>query len=232
VKQLYENGTYAELNPTYHEPDAPWKAQHIAAAIRRNNLPCHSICEVGCGTGEIVLNLSKAFPGSTFSGYEISKHAYERAKLKETSNVRYKFGDILATANDVAPFDVLILADVIEHVEDYISFVKQIKERAKYKIFHVPLDLSVQSLLRSTPITGQRASVGHIHYFYKETALATLRDCGYTIIDHHYTASRLELPNQTFSSRLMRLPRSLAFSIDQDLAVRVLGGYSLLVVAQ
>jgi hypothetical protein len=77
-----------------------------------------------------------------------------------------------------------------------------------------------------------RRNVGHIHYFFKQTALATLEDCGYTIVDHCYTASRLELPNQALTSRIMRLPRRMMFAVDADLAVRLLGGYSLLVLAK
>lgn len=102
----------------------------------------------------------------------------------------------------------------------------------RYKIFHIPLDLSVQSVLRAWPIEKLRANVGHLHYFFKDTAIATLKDCGYSVIDYKYTASRLELPNQAFSSTLMRLPRKLLFSINPDLAVRLLGGYSLLVLAE
>ena len=79
---------------------------------------------------------------------------------------------------------------------------------------------------------GLRRDVGHLHYFFKQTALATLEDCGYTVIDHAYTASRLELPNQALSSRIMRLPRRAMYKVDQDFAVRLLGGYSLLVLAE
>jgi cyclopropane fatty-acyl-phospholipid synthase-like methyltransferase len=227
---MYESGAYAEQNPSWHEEDAPWKARHIEQMIRRNKLASRTICEVGCGTGEILVNLAKSFPESQLTGYEISQHAHGRSKLKESSGVRFNFGDILQA--NVSGFDIVILADVIEHVEDYIAFLKRIKDVGTYKIFHVPLDLSVQSVLRSSPIMGQRASVGHLHYFFKDTILATLSDCGYKIIEHCYTASRLELPNQALTSRLMRLPRSIAFSLDQDLAVRVLGGYSLLIATQ
>jgi cyclopropane fatty-acyl-phospholipid synthase-like methyltransferase len=230
VKNLYESGAYALTNPTWHEEDAPWKAGHIEDILRNNDVPSTSICEVGCGTGEILLNLSKRFPESQLCGYEIARHAYERAQAKTTSRVRFVHGDILEA--DAGGFDVVILADVIEHVENYIAFLKRIKDVAEFKILHVPLDLSVQSVLRSRPIMNLRANVGHIHYFFKETILSTLIDCGYSIVDHRYTASRLELPNQALSSRLMRLPRRIAYSIDRDLAVRVFGGYSLLILAR
>jgi SAM-dependent methyltransferase len=230
MKEIYEGNQYADRNPTWHEEDSPWKAKHIENIIRKNKLSFGTICEVGCGTGEILLNLEKAFPTTHLSGYEISPHAYERAKLKETDTVKFHFGDFLEDKS--LHFDIVVIADVIEHVEDYISFIKNLKTGGKYKIFHIPLDLSVQSVLRSWPILGLRESVGHLHYFFKETALATLRDCGYSIIDYQYTASRLELPNQAFSSRVMRLPRRLLYSVNEDFAVRLLGGYSLLVLAE
>jgi cyclopropane fatty-acyl-phospholipid synthase-like methyltransferase len=230
MQDMYQSQAYAELNPTWHEEDAPWKARQIEAILRKSGLDLTSICEVGCGTGEILLTLAKAFPSAAFTGYEISSHAYERAKRKETDRVRFAFGDFLEMETEV--YDLVILADVIEHVEDYIKFIKALKTRSRYKVFHIPLDLSVQSVLRGWPIMGLRKDVGHLHYFFKDTALATLKDCGYTIVDYRYTASRLELPNQAFTSRLMRLPRQVLHSLSPDFAVRLLGGYSLLVLAE
>jgi hypothetical protein len=83
-----------------------------------------------------------------------------------------------------------------------------------------------------SPILNLRAGVGHIHYFTKETALALLTDCGYKIVDWRYTASRLELPDQARSSRIIAPVRRTLHRFKPDLAVRVLGGYSLLVLAE
>ena len=203
---IYTTDIYAQLNPTWHEGDASWKAGHIEQIIRKNDLKFETVCEIGCGTGGILLNLSRAFPTSKFTGYDISPSAIERAKLKEDSRTIFH----LANPLDDPKFssDIVIIADVMEHVEDYITFLKAARRRGRYKIFHIPLDLSVQSLLRRWPIMNLRKQVGHIHYFFKDSALATLEDCGYAITDYTFTASRLELPNQALSSRLMRLPRS------------------------
>ncbi len=229
MKDMYETDLYEQQNPTWHEGDSPWKAAQIEKIIRKNRLDFSSLCEIGCGTGEILLNLEKAFPDTTLCGYEIAPTAYQRAAPKETDRTKFYLQDLLATDNH---FDLMLAIDVMEHVEDYISFAKKLKPMARYKIFHIPLDLSAQSVVRSRPIMGLRRDVGHLHYFFKQTALATLEDCGYTIIDHAYTASRLELPNQALSSRLMRLPRRAVYSINPDFAVRLLGGYSLLVLAE
>lgn len=228
--EIYKNTTYAENNPDWHESDAPWKATQIGDIIRRNGISFDTICEVGCGTGDVILNLERAFDFSRGFGYEVSPHAYQRAKSKETTRTKF-FLENVFDASD-APFDVLLAIDVIEHVEDYVSFTKQLRPLAKFKIFHIPLDLSVQSLFRREPILRLRESVGHLHYFFKDSALATLRDCGYNVIDYCYTASRIELPNQALSSRLMSVPRRALFALNKDATVRVLGGYSLLVLAE
>ena len=230
MKQMYEGDSYSLKNPTWHEEDAPWKAGHIERIIKKNKIPTDSVCEVGCGTGDILLNLEKAFPSASLSGYEISPQAFERAKQKETPHTKFQLKDMLSETG--LHFDVVLAIDVIEHVEDYISFIKALKVFGTYKIFHIPLDLSAQSVFRAWPITDLRRNVGHLHYFFKQTALATLEDCGYTIVDYCYTASRLELPNQALSSRIMRIPRRLMFSVNPDLAVRLLGGYSLLVLTK
>ncbi len=230
MKEMYETEVYGEKNPTWHEEDSPWKARHIEEMIRRNKIPADRICEVGCGTGEILLTLEKAFPAASLSGYEISPQAFRRASPKETARTKFYLTDLLAESD--LHFDLVLAIDVMEHVEDYISFVKRLKDFGTYKIFHIPLDLSAQSILRAWPIAELRRNVGHIQYFFKQTALATLEDCGYTVIDQCYTASRLELPNQALSSRMMRIPRRMMFALNADFAVRLLGGYSLLVLAQ
>jgi len=227
---MYVTDEYQKNNPTWHEEDSPWKARQIERMIKRNGLPTETVAEIGCGTGEILLNLERAFPGARLSGYEIAPQAYERAVVKSTPRTGFYLQDALAA--DLPAFDLVLAIDVIEHVEDYLTFLKKLRPLGRYKIFHIPLDLSVQSVTRSWPILQLREGVGHIHYFFKETALAALADCGYTVLDTTYTASRLELPNQALSSRLMRLPRRMMYALNPDLAVRVLGGFSLLVLAE
>jgi hypothetical protein len=230
LEEIYQDTTYQQLNPTWHEEDSPWKAQQIGKFLVDNKVCFQSLCEVGCGAGEILVQLSKRFPDADLSGYEISPQAFEMAARKRHPKLKFYLKDLLQES--AACFDVLLVIDVIEHVESYIDFIRSIKRFGGLKVFHIPLDLSVQSLIRVSPILGQRRSVGHIHYFLKDTALATLQDCGYKIIDSRYTASRLELPNQARSSRIMATPRRLLHKVSPDLAVRVLGGYSLLVLCE
>lgn len=228
---IYENGTYLNQNLTWHEEDSPWKAKQIGKMLRKNNINPSTVCEIGCGAGEILNCLANDYDAKVlFSGYEISPQAFELCKRKENQNLHFFLKDMLDERE--ASFDVVMANDVFEHVEDCFGFLRKFREKGEYKIFHIPLDLSVQSVLRSSPILQRRESVGHIHYFTKETALALLKDTGYEVVDVCYTNSSLELPNLSWKAKLMKLPRKVFFSIHQDLAVRILGGFSLLVLAK
>jgi len=230
MTRIYDDGTYLENNPTWHEEDSPWKAKQIKKIIEKNALNPNKICEVGCGAGEILNQLSEQYKRKAFCGYEISPQAFELCKKKSKTNLTFHLQDLLKENTDY--FDIVMAIDVFEHVEDYFSFLRKLKEQAEYKIFHIPLDLSVQTVFRSSPIIKMRKSVGHIHYFTKETALETLKDIGYEIIDYFYTGGSLELPNRGWKSNLLKIPRKFAFSVNKDLTVRLLGGYSLMVLSR
>jgi len=227
---MYEDGTYLDNNPSWHEEDSAWKARQITKIIDKNSLLPKTICEIGCGAGEILVRLSELYRETEFYGYEISPQAFELCKLKSKDRLSFYLSNLLSENSD--HFNIVMAVDVFEHVEDYFGFLRLLKEKADYKIFHIPLDLSVQSVFRSAPILNRRKSIGHIHYFTKETALATLEDAGYTVIDFFYTAGDLELSDRGWKANIMKLPRKLMFAISQDFAVRLLGGYSLLVLAK
>lgn len=230
-ENIYTGGEYLQNNPTWHEEDSPWKAKQILRMLARNDIHPASVCEVGCGAGEILNQLYTALPEDvTFTGYEISPQAHEIARQKEQERLRFYLRDILAEKD--IQFDLLLAIDIFEHIEDCYGFLRGIREKAAYKIFHIPLDISVQRVLLAGPILKRRREVGHIHYFTKETALATLEDTGYAIVDHFYTASSLDLPSSSLVYRLGKLPLRLAAMLNRDLAVRVLGGHSLMVLTK
>lgn len=227
---IYKDGTYLENNKTWHAEDSPWKAGRIKAILDRNKLSPARVCEVGCGAGEILKTLSEAMPAGRFDGYEVSPQAYGLCKGKENDRLNFHLGDVAGL--DVF-YDCLLCIDVMEHVEDYIGFIKGLKGKARYKIFHIPLDISVSSVLLSSMMRA-RLSVGHLHYFNRDTALATLRDAGYEIVDAFYTAAFKDRGSKARSLKeaLARLPRRLLFSVSPDLEATLLGGSSLMVLAR
>ncbi len=229
--EIYTSGAYLEKNPDWHVEESPWKAKQIMRMMAQNTMELKTICEVGCGAGQILKELQENMDeGCVFWGYDISPQALELSKNRANEMLHFKLTDIRQEKD--AFFDLILVIDVIEHLEDCFGFLRNIKPKSTYKIFHFPLDLSVQTVLRSNGLLKVRKAYGHIHYFTKEVALQLLKDVGYEVLDYFYTARSTELPSKEIQRNLMRLPRKLFFAIHQDLAARVLGGWSLLILAR
>lgn len=232
MTRIYHDGTYLQNNPTCHVEDSRWKAEQVIKMLHKNRLDPTTLCDVGCGAGEVLFHLQHDLDGQkSFCGYEISPQAFELCKTRQRPNLRFHLADPLER-HDLR-FDLVLVLDVIEHIEDCFGFLRRLKSasRTAYKLFHIPLDLSMYFILRGH-LMSRRRTVGHLHYFTKETALATLKDSGYEILDFFYTASSLELPNQSWKARVLNVPRKWGFRFNRDLTVRVLGGYSLMVLAK
>ena len=56
---IYRDGRYQEGNPTWHAEDSLWKASHIYSMMDSNGIAAESVCEVGCGAGEILRKLQE-----------------------------------------------------------------------------------------------------------------------------------------------------------------------------
>lgn len=228
--KIYQDGSYLANNPTWHTEDSPWKASQIHKIMEANNVRPKTVCEIGCGAGEILNSLHAAMKGVEFVGYEISSQAYEIALQRRKEHLDFKLADLLQEDNR-EHYNVLLVIDVFEHIEDYFTFLRKCREKADYKIFHIPLELSVQTVLRMTPLLNGRKKVGHLHYFSKETALETLKDAGYEIISYFYTDAPFAVP-KSIKGRMLNLPRKFLSLFSRDLAVRILGGYSLMVLTR
>jgi len=230
VDSIYLNGAYVEKNPSYHVEDSLWKAHQIIKMINRHKLQFLSVCEIGCGAGEVLRQLYLQLSSEKlFYGYEISPQAYALCKQRENERLQFYCEDLLL--NETKPFDLLLCIDVFEHVEDCLGFLRNLRAYGNYKIFHIPLDLSVQTVLRGTPIAVKRTILGHIHYFTRETALFTLQDAGYEVVDWFYTPSASER-GESVRQKIGKWPRRILSLVSADLTARILGGYSMLVLAR
>ncbi len=234
MDSIYTSGKYLETTQTWNAEDSPWKADQIIKIICNNRLHPQTIAEIGCGAGAILDELSKKeyLRGVQFSGYDISPQAMELAKHKESASVRFFYEDLVSETN-AKHFDILLVIDVFEHVADYMGFLEKCRARADYKIFHIPLDIHVSSVLRNAFIGG-RYTLGHLHYFTADSAIATLKDTGHEILDYFYTNAAFGLFKQhpSIKKAIANVPRGLFSKFSLPFTARVFGGYSLLVLAK
>ena len=231
MKNIYTTGKYLENNPGWHVGDSPWKSEQILRMIRKHNLQPATLCEVGCGAGEILSHLHEELRLTQFSGYEISPQAFELCLKREKDRLRFFMEDLLETKER---FDLLLCIDVFEHIPNYLGFLEKLRDHAGNFIFHIPLDLSLLTVLRPARLLKSRYGVGHLHTFNYELALAVLKDTGYEILDSFFTAGGLELAKNQRRVRtvLANLPRRVLGRFSNRLSAQLLGGYSLLVLAK
>jgi SAM-dependent methyltransferase len=234
VDNIYNSGKYLDATKSWHAEDAGWKADQIKAILQRNALSPKSIVEIGCGSGAVLDKLSgfAELQGARFEGYDISPQAIEMAMRLGNKRIRFVQDD-LCSIDDGNNFDLLLAIDVLEHVPDYMGFVDKCRRKATYKIYHIPLDIHVSSVLRNAFIKS-RYTIGHIHYFTADSAIDTLRDTGHEIVDCVYTnlAFGLFREHPSLKKASANVPRWLLSKISVAFAARMFGGYSLLVLAR
>lgn len=227
----YTSGEYLAQHPDWHASDSPWKAAHIARMLAKHGVEPTSVCEIGCGGGGILAELHGLLGADvSFTGFDISPQAIEMASQNASERLQFHCDDLLTREGE--HFDVVLCIDVFEHVEDPFRFLRALAKFGRRTVFHIPLDLSVQSVLRKNRILQNWNETGHIHFYTKDLALRLLTDTGYRVVDSAYTATALDLKTYSALQALMKLPRRLAYAVNPDVAARVLGGFSLLVLCE
>jgi len=231
INPLYtqDNSDYLKNKPTWHVEDSYWKSIKIKNILLKNKINPSSIVEIGCGAGEILKQLQIQLPDEIeFFGYNISPDAINLAKTRENNKLSFYLDDLTKIDKH---FDVLLMIDVFEHVEDYMGFLRVCKSKSEYSVFHIPLDLSVSKLMRNK-LSEARKHSGHLHYFNKETALATLTDLGYQILDYDFTLGFIELKKSTFRKKAIQFFLKFFYKINKKLAISIFGGASLIVLTK
>jgi tRNA G46 methylase TrmB len=57
TESRYFDSSYLAENPDWGKKDALWKANQVLTMLTENQIMPHSVCEVGCGSGDILIHL-------------------------------------------------------------------------------------------------------------------------------------------------------------------------------
>ncbi len=233
AQSIYESGAYAESNEDWHDEDAPYKAREILTLLRRNNVSFRRCVDVGCGAGGVLRILASAFDAE-YIGFDIAPLAIKRANEHATPNLSFRCENFLERG-DVADVDLILCNDVFEHVPDYLGFVTRLGDRCPSPtrvVFNIPLEMNLLHVLTNRHVYN-RQRIGHLHYFTRETAIATLTDCGFDLIDSFYSYPGLHMPHtrRSLAKRLAKIPRAALYLVPGGWGEKLIGGASLLVLA-
>lgn len=95
------------------------------------------VLDVGCGNGNLTFDLSKK--AGKVVGVDLNeKYLTEAKKNNQAQNIEYILGDAVSyNFND--KFDVAVLSNVLEHIENREEFLKKINSIAQKILIRVPL---------------------------------------------------------------------------------------------
>jgi len=229
VDRRYTSDDYHTRNPTWDSEDSPWKAAHVQRLLSRHAIRAQSVAEVGCGAGGVLASLRASLPQAELYGFDIAPALPPFWESHRQHRITFELGDFLAINR--RRYDVVLVLDVLEHLANPFDFLAGLRPHGEHFVFHFPLDLSSLSVARERPLLYVRHKVGHLHFFTKGLALALLSEAGYRVVDWEYTGAAFNAPQRTWKTRLASGARRLAYRVNRDLGVRMLGGETLMVLA-
>ncbi len=185
----------------YCVPLVPGLADRLTAGGR--------VADVGCGTGHALVLLGRAYPQSTFVGYDIDDAALARGRAEAAgaglTNVRYEACDAARLVVD-EPFDAIFVFDAVHDQVDPARVLRRIHDALRPGGFFVMKEphaadalednllnpmapiLYGCSTLHCLPISLAHGGAGIGTMFAEGLARQLLADAGFTGIDVHPVA--------------------------------------------
>lgn len=149
-------------------------SRHVRRIIRKliRPLTFRSVMDVGCGQGSLLLELMREFPDLEPNGTDISTAAVELARKKVP---RGEFHVIdLVTDHVDRRFDLVICSEVVEHIEDDVSAMRNLHAMTGGHL----LINTVQGRMRSF----EAGEVGHVRNYARGELAGKLESVGFEVV--------------------------------------------------
>ena len=92
AEQLYMAGTYLERNALWHTEESLWKAEEVMRMLNRQAIAPRTICEVGCGAGEVLKQLQQRLNNDCdLLGCDVSPQAIELCRSRASEKLHFLF---------------------------------------------------------------------------------------------------------------------------------------------
>ena len=227
----YQSGDYYATHKD-PEQDSPFKAEAFLKVWRELSqdraIDVRSYADVGCGGGGVANLVGQRLRAEgavlhTVAGYDVSPHVLSL----RYAGVRFHHQDFCSAD---AHYDLVTLFDVVEHVPDPVSFLKEVASRSKFIALHIPLDRSWVNCFFDR-FRKRLTYPGHLVALDTPMALTLVAMAGITALDYSYTHG-YSAPSGTMSwQQKLAFPfRAAIATVNPWIASRLIGGVSLMVV--
>ncbi len=156
-----------------------------------------TICEVGCGEGELLKILHQKFPDAKLSACDIANSETKKAKTNTKDfNVHFtnQNAEKLSQYTN-KQFDLVICCEVLEHLENPQNGISELNRIAKFGVTSVPLEplWSLLNLFRLKYISSLGNTPGHLNNWSSQSFMSNILNQKSTII-----LKKLPLPWQMY----------------------------------
>jgi len=141
-----------------------------------------TILEVGCGTGDLISRFPTNIPPNKRYGIDVSPLNVEFAR-KEHPEVNFfvgTFEEFLAGEGKNIETDIVILSDILEHVEDDVELLRMAGCYAKYVLVNIPMEKCWETRKRNY---GFEDASGHLRAYNLKDVQNLIANAGLRIID-------------------------------------------------
>lgn len=191
-----ESGAYhwRQTSSSLKHHNAGLSARYKKALELAEGLSPKKILDIGCGDGRLSAFFAERFRGAAITGVDTSKTAIElaRKKTSDLKNINFVDGSFFEGALK-AYYDLIVCADVIEHIEDQRAFVEKCRELLSDKGF----------LVLTTPVRVHEFPEDrfHAHEFFPEELKDFLTQSKFEILKYHlsHPVSVAERYNRIYS---------------------------------
>ncbi len=162
-----------------------WHTRKLDVVISSVRKYPKTVLDVGCASGWFLSRVHKQFPKSKCVGVDIYKDAILYGK-KKYPRINFRVSDAHTLPFKANSFDLVICTEVLEHVEDPLLVLKEIKRVLKID-GQVIIELDSGSVLFSVVwflwglSQGRVWNHSHLHSFNVQKLERMLKKCGFTI---------------------------------------------------
>jgi 2-polyprenyl-3-methyl-5-hydroxy-6-metoxy-1,4-benzoquinol methylase len=147
-----------------------WKNKYLYEVLPKD-ITINRILEIGCGTGDLLARFPFETPLSERVGIDISEKNIDSAK-KRYPEISWYCGSIMDISFN-HKFDLVILSDILEHVENDFELLKKASDHSKILLVNIPME---KCYMNRKAEYGLNVLSGHLRaYDYRDVLQLTKR---------------------------------------------------------
>lgn len=202
-------GIQLKTNYKLRKETLVWKAEQMASLVPTNS-GFRSALEVGCAEGIVINRLRNLMEIPRCYGIDFSEPLVDfgRKKYPEINFVLSDLNSSLPFATQ--SFDLIILSDIIEHINDLDKFFRELQRVGRWFLFKVPLDKYIWRKFFSEPFhrspsVGINHPDGHLRELSKKRCERILVNNGFKILGYQVVYLPVDFTDYVCKKGLLKI---------------------------